>query len=202
MTKISFFIDGYNLYHSLKDFNPDFRWLNLRSLCEKFVKPDEQIQNIYYFTAYATWNQVKMAKHKLYIKALNTVNVETVFGNLKKIQRVCHECKKTYNTHEEKQTDVNIAMTLFEDAMKDKFDTAIIISGDSDLVPPIKKISSNFPDKKIGVITPFGRSAKELKENSSFKSKITQDHLRNSLFDKKINCGSVVITAPDGWLPK
>ena len=45
-------------------------------------------------------------------------------------------------------TDVNIATQMIIDAYQDKYDTAMLISGDSDLVPPIKAINENF--KKTG----------------------------------------------------
>jgi len=47
MSKISFFIDGFNLYHSLRKYASDCRWLNLRSLCEKFLKDDEELGEVY-----------------------------------------------------------------------------------------------------------------------------------------------------------
>ena len=202
MQIVSFFIDGYNLYHSLKDYKKNCRWLNLKSLCEKFLKNNEVVGQIYYFTAYATWNKNKTDKHKLYVKVLMKEGVEPVFGKLKPITRLCQKCGQRYNTHEEKQSDVNIAMYLFEDAMKDSFDKAIIISGDSDLVQPIKKIQSNFPTKKIGVITPYCRSAKELKDIADFSSKITAKNLEESLFSGIIVMeDGTKIHAPAKWLP-
>ena len=54
-----------------------------------------------------------------------------------------------YIRHEEKMADVNIANQLLLDAMEGKFDSAFLISGDSDLVPPIRTIKTRFPDKKI-----------------------------------------------------
>ena len=44
--RVSFFIDGFNLYHSLKQFTPECRWLDLYKLCESFLKEDECIENI------------------------------------------------------------------------------------------------------------------------------------------------------------
>lgn len=200
MTKrVSFFIDGFNLYHSIKQFHPDCRWLNLRTLCERFLRDDEKIECIYYFTAIAFWNPTKAEKHKLYIKALRINDVDTVYGKFKSVTRHCNTCQKSYPTHEEKRTDVNIAMGLFECAMKDMYDKAIIISGDSDLIPPIEKIQENFPTKNVGVIAPVGRKTKELKEVADFFIKMTSKDLKESLLPKSITIGSETLNAPEDW---
>ena len=51
-------------------------------------------------------------------------------------------------------TDVNIATHMLADAFTDTYDTAILISGDSDLVPPIKAVHQYFPDKAVSVFFP------------------------------------------------
>jgi len=48
-------------------------------------------------------------------------------------------------------TDVNIAVKMLIDAFDNKFDTGILISGDSDLIPPIREIHKKFKNKKIVV---------------------------------------------------
>lgn len=40
----------------------------------------------------------------------------------------------------EKHTDVNVAILMMEGACDDRYDTAIIISGDSDMVPVMKRV--------------------------------------------------------------
>ena len=54
---------------------------------------------------------------------------------------------------EEKRTDVNIACHLLNDAWKDLFDVAIIMSNDSDLVEPIKMVIQER-NKRVYVISP------------------------------------------------
>jgi uncharacterized LabA/DUF88 family protein len=48
-------------------------------------------------------------------------------------------------------TDVNIASRMLVDSFKDKFDTAFLISGDTDLIPPIREIKSLFPKKGLSL---------------------------------------------------
>jgi hypothetical protein len=51
-------------------------------------------------------------------------------------------------------TDVNIATHIIMDAYKDKYDAAMLLSGDSDLVPPIKAVHENFKNKRVFVAFP------------------------------------------------
>ena len=67
---------------------------------------------------------------------------------------------------QEKMTDVNIAVELLEDAFQDRFDTALLISADSDLVPPVLAVKRLFPKKRVVTVFPPGRSSQALKQCS------------------------------------
>jgi hypothetical protein len=54
----------------------------------------------------------------------------------------------------EKMTDVSVATAMLVDAFTDKFDAAFLISGDSDLAPPIQAIRNYFTNKRVIVIFP------------------------------------------------
>lgn len=202
MNRITFFVDGFNLFHAL-DNNPfyhKYKWLNLTKLSNCFVTKKNKIENIYYFTALATWSQSKMKKHKKYIKALELNNINVIYGEFRKKDKFCPLCKRTYKTFEEKQTDVNIAIQLFELAIKDKYDTAIIVSGDSDLIPSIQAVKTTFPNKNIGIVIPIGRRAELLKQICDFHIKMKEKHLRSSLFEKEINIGNnKKLICPPDW---
>jgi len=201
MKKVIFFIDGFNLYHAIKDLRKDeYKWLNLDKLAKSFIKRDEEIIRVYYFTALASWNQSKVKKHKIYIRALETVNVKTIYGQFKRREKICPKCRKKYWTYEEKKTDVNIAIQLFKLSIENKFDKAFIISGDSDLIPSIRAVKESFPGKKIGAIVPIGRSALDLKNNCDFHMKIKEKHLKTCVFPERIRLAdSTVITCPETW---
>jgi uncharacterized LabA/DUF88 family protein len=57
---------------------------------------------------------------------------------------------------EEKRTDVDLACCLLVDCFDDDFDEAVVISNDSDLVPPIQVVIQKF-GKRVGVINPHPR---------------------------------------------
>jgi uncharacterized LabA/DUF88 family protein len=123
----------------------------------------------------------------------------TTYGEFKKRDKYCNNCKKRYQTFEEKQTDVNIAIQLFKLSIENKYDKAIIISGDSDLIPSINAVRKTFPDKQIGVIIPIGRRADALKQACDFYMKMKEKHLSSATFEKniKINDKEFLVCPPE-----
>ena len=201
MEKVIFFIDGFNLYHALANERfYRYKWLDLSGLAKKFITKNDKIEDIYYFTALATWSPGKVRRHKTFIKAQEINGTRIIYGEFKKRDKHCRICKKTYQTYEEKQTDVNIAIQLFKLAIQDKYDKALIISGDSDLIPSIAAVKSTFPNKQIGVIIPIGRRAELLKRTCDFYMKMKEKHLKASMLPDVINLGnSKKLERPQRW---
>ncbi|MFC1482784.1 NYN domain-containing protein [Candidatus Margulisiibacteriota bacterium] len=202
MSRVTFFIDGFNIYHALdstRNFHK-YKWLDLTKLSNLFIKKTDSIEKIFYFTALATWSQKKIKRHKNYIKANELNGIKPVYGKFKSRDKYCPMCRKVFTKPEEKQTDVNIAICLLEEAMKDNYDTAIIISGDSDLIPSIKAVRKNFPNKQTGIVIPIGRSAEELKNVSDFHIKMKLKHLNSSRLPNEINLGDGdKLVCPSEW---
>ena len=218
-----FFIDGFNLYHSLKDMaegydasptahvrgNPlyyRYKWLDYGKLCHIFVNQhlDEHIVKINYFTALARWKTEALKKHMTYIRALQAEvrDINIVYGNFKGRDVKCNnfkncnartvtKCNGYFRTHIEKQTDVNIAISLFENAHTQQYEKASIISGDSDLIPSINAIKANFPGLEIEVIIPPGRQARELSLAADSHRKIQEKHLSQSQLPNQISGGAI-----------
>lgn len=201
MNRILFLVDGFNLYHSLTVTQyRKYKWLNIRKLCESFVSKQSKIIAIKYFTAYAPWRPDSYKRHQIYVNALKSVGINIVWGKFRHKDKRCPMCKQIFIAHEEKRTDVNIAITLLLNAMHDEFDTAMIISADSDLIPAIETVKTNFPNKRIGIIVPLGRKAKELKEISDFHMKIKEKHLNSCQFDDIISIGpNMQLHRPSVW---
>jgi uncharacterized LabA/DUF88 family protein len=194
MAKIVFLIDGFNLYHALDytESGPNhhryrkYKWLNLRSFASLFVGPRDSLEQVLLFTAFATWDPGKVARHKLFIRANENVGVSVVYGEFKRKDKLCRLCHKEFRTFEEKQTDVNIALELFRLAYLDKYDRAVIVSGDTDLIPAVKIVRATFPQKQIGVIIPIGKSSEDLLKHADFRFKMREHHLSSSRFPDSI----------------
>lgn len=201
MARVAAFVDGFNLYHALDD-NPAFhkyKWLNLAKLVRCFVRVEDEIKAIFYFTAYATWAPKKVEKHKNYVRALELEGVKPIFGQFRQKDRKCPKCKKAYTTFEEKETDVNIAIKLFQTAIADLYDTALIVSGDSDLIPALEAVKQTFPNKKIVVVIPIGRRAEALKHTAHAHMKMKSKHLETCQFEDEIRKDNLVLLRPASW---
>ena len=189
-------------HSTLQHNHPNYRWLNLVELSKRLINPKtEKIQTVYYFSALATWIPESAKKHLSYIHALRTISVKDILGKFTIRERKCPLCTRCYQSHEEKKTDINIAITLLTDGIADKFDTALILSGDSDLAPVITKLKELCPGKKIGIIVPQNQSAMNLKQNADFFKKIQDRDLKKSLLPEQVIYKGNIITAPAGWLP-
>ena len=130
MTPVRFYIDGFNLYHALLLFRDDkVKWLDLEVLCHRLIAPKtELIDKIYYFSAFADWLPDPMTRHVEYVKALEARKITCVMGHFKKKDRQCFSCHATWTAHEEKETDVSIGITLLNDAYKNHFERAYLVT--------------------------------------------------------------------------
>jgi uncharacterized LabA/DUF88 family protein len=202
MKRVAIFIDGYNVYHAVdkrKEWHK-FKWLDFSKLVRLFISKNDIVEAIYYFTALATWMPDKMARHRILIRALELKGIEVVYGEFKKRDKFCSNCKTWYKSHEEKQTDVNIAIHLFKLAIEDRYDRALIMSGDGDLIPAIKAFRTTFPAKQVGLLIPFARNADDLKLNCDFYQKVKRTHLEQSIFPDEIDLGSgQKLVRPASW---
>jgi uncharacterized LabA/DUF88 family protein len=101
---------------------------------------------------------------------------------------------------EEKETDVNIAISLVEDAVGDHYDTAILLSGDSDLIPAIKAAKRLAAPKRVIVAFPPSRISKELKQVADGFLHVGINKVRNSqLPEQVVNRAGVTLSRPKHW---
>ena len=184
MEKVIVYVDGFNFYHSLKSLRFPNKFVNVWSLSESILRPTHQLEAVKYFSAYALWRKRSFPKHKKYVAQLRNAGVTPIISHFKTKKTTCPKCGKLVTKHEEKETDIRIALTMFEDAVDDKFDLAIVISADSDLVPVVDRINKRFPNKFVSVFTPpkrFG-SARDLIKVATSAREITAGRVRKHLF--------------------
>lgn len=183
------FVDGFNMYHALKDLGkPYLKWLDLQLLFSRLTRSKSQIiTQILFFSAYPTWRPDSYQRHRAYIKALSSRGVMPIMGQFKNKPKKCLKCHAQWISHEEKETDVNLALALLDLAYKDRYDHAFILSRDSDLAPAARKVKENFPHKKISVFSPFNyRHSSELLQTADGHKTINLNHISTSLFPEKI----------------
>jgi uncharacterized LabA/DUF88 family protein len=194
------YIDGFNLYHAIDDLRePHLKWVDLWALSEKLLRGDQQLVAVKYFTAYATWRPASYRRHERYVAALEEHGVTPVIGRFKRKTVKCHaKCRQTYITHEEKETDVNIGVHLIADALRDRFDRALVMSADTDLNSAVALARLEAPAKRIDLVAPPNRMGR----NSAALFEVTKGRVRSSLLPAKITrADGKVITRPPEYAP-
>lgn len=198
------YIDGYNLYYGLRSaYNGKYKWLDLQALAQSLIHPNMELKTVKYFTAISKGSEATRLKQEIYLHALATYcnKLEIIYGRFLKKSKQCRNCANQYMSYEEKETDVNIACQILNDAHLNNYDYCYVVSGDSDLVPPLKIVRQNFIDKKIIVANPPKRKNTKLcnTANGSFfisKSQIKNNQLPQSITNDRGN----QLTKPADWI--
>ena len=112
--------------------------LILWSLVASFLREGQELVAVNYYSAYATWLPREFARHRQFTAALSRVGVSTHMSDFMTRTRSCFSCGATWESHEEKQTDVRMAVDMVSDALVDNFDMAVVITADSDLGPAVE----------------------------------------------------------------
>jgi uncharacterized LabA/DUF88 family protein len=157
-SRVVVYIDGFNLYYGVLKFSKE-KWLNIERLF-RLLRPHDAIQKIRYFTALSHGG--KSADQLAYLKALETLPlVNIVLGRYKKKSAKClvsacavADKDRIFTTQEEKRTDVNIAVSMLDDAYQNLGDHLVVVSGDSDLVPAVNMVKTRFPHIAVTVYVP------------------------------------------------
>lgn len=196
MRRVVVYVDGFNLYHALDELRDDsLKWLCLRRLSESILRPDEALRTVKYFSAYATWLPDAMLRHRAYVQALQCEGVKFIEGKFKKKFLRCKICKAQYQTHEEKETDVNIGIHLIRDTFENIFDRAIVISADTDMDSAIAMARSIAGTKQVDVVCPPGRFARARSLKPLFE--LQKGKIRAARLDDSYTLGGGrVVTVP------
>lgn len=204
MSRVITYIDGFNFYFGLKTKKwREYYWLDLAAMSRALLKPGQQLVDCHYFTARIKARNHGQSVHrqKIWLEVQESrTDIQIHLGHylLKKVQ--CKNCGVQWENSEEKMTDVNIATQLLVDAFENKFDTAIVISGDSDLTTPITRVLQLFPNKRVIVAFPPARKSEQLKSVASGYVHIGEDKLRHNLLPSEITkSDGYVLKRPQEW---
>ncbi len=181
------YIDGFNLYFGLREAGlRRYYWLDVVALSTNLLKPYQELIAVKYFTSRVSGahpadsptsrasREASRLRQGVYLDALASLpGLEIIEGKfLAKSKLKCIRCGGLIHTFEEKMTDVNIATHLLIDAHQNTFDTALLISADSDLVPPVKIVGNNFPGKRVVVAFPPKRWSNDLAQAATARFNI------------------------------
>ena len=99
---------------------------------------------------------------------------------------------------EEKGSDVNLATHLLHDAHMGRFDVAVIVSNDSDLLEPIKIVREEL-GKVVGILNPHPHPSRALLRHIDFIKQIRAGVLRTAQFPPTLTDAHGTFTKPPSW---
>jgi uncharacterized LabA/DUF88 family protein len=196
------YIDGFNLYFGLKASRwKRFYWLNLQAMAKNLLKQDQELVFTKYFTSRISYPQDKQQRQSTFIEALETLNdLKIFYGHYQANPQYCRKCGNRGMIPSEKMTDVNIAVEMMSDAYQGHFDTALLVSADSDLTAPIVTIKNLFPDKRVIVAFPPMRHSVQLQRLAHGYLQIGRANLAKSIFPDRIQkADGFTLQKPSGW---
>jgi uncharacterized LabA/DUF88 family protein len=197
------YVDGFNLYHGMRQITGRrYLWLDLEALCGQLLHSDHQLRKVTYFTARVRNNLASEQRQDTHLQALSAhcATVEITEGRFQRQTRRCRSCSVQWYTYEEKESDVNIAISLVEDAALGRFDRALVISGDSDLVPAIRAAKRLAPDTRVVAVFPPRRVSDPLRAVADAEYYLGKDKLRKAqLPDEVVTPNGIKLTRPAYW---
>ena len=203
------YVDGFNLYFGALKGTPH-KWLNIWEMTRRHLAAHNQIVGLKYFTARlsARPNDPDVPhRQELYLRALRTVpgteiilghfltkNVNMLRANPAPGESATVRVVKT----EEKGSDVNLAVNLLHDAHLNRFDCAVVISGDSDLLASVKLVMTELK-KPVGVLNPQIHPCRVLKDQATFYKHLRPNFIAASVFPNTMTDAGGTFTKPLHW---
>lgn len=201
--RIIAYIDGFNLYFGMKESGNDTLWLNIQKLTNSLLMPNQQLMYTKYFTSRIRNNPDKEKRQRTYLEAIDTLkDCKIYYGHYQSNIETCRKCGNTYPYSNEKMTDVNIAVEMLTDAYADKYDTAFLITGDSDLIPPMRAVHSFFKNKRVFVAFPPHRHNISVAYEAKGSLTIGRKKLKDAQFaEQVIKSDGFKLIRPLTWAP-
>ena len=182
------------------------KWLNIRSLCESYLYlfgRDSRYEESYYYSALA--HHIKdpntVSRHQMLIDCLKSTGVKVEIARFKPKEIRCKNCHLLFTRHEEKETDVALSVKFIELLWQNSCDTAVLVTGDTDISPAIRFAQKYFPKKRIGILFPYFRHNKELQKLvGGLGFKISKEQYVSHQFPNPVilSDGSIR-TKPNSW---
>jgi len=202
------YVDGFNLYFGAVK-GTLYKWLDIHTLCSLLL-PGRTIERIKYFTA-----KVQARPHdpnppirqQIYLRALATLgNVEVFFGHflthrvsMPLANPVVGQSPYAWVLRtDEKGSDVNLASHLLHDGHLGRYEMAVVLSGDSDLLCPVRLVMQDLR-KPVGVLNPQQRTCRVLAQEATFYKQIRTGVVASSQFPPDLVDAQGAFHKPAGW---
>ena len=176
--KVSIFIDGNNFYHGLKYLYKNSRKFidfNFEKFCE-YLSNKRTIVNVFYYNASLdkTKDFEKYKSQQRFFEKLKKVpNLRLILCKL--LKRKIKDTNEYYYIL--KEDDIHMAVDMIEGVCDNKFDTAILVSGDGDFVPAVNSVKKR--GKQVENVYFKNSSSRNLKELCDKSVELTKERLDN-----------------------
>ena len=202
------YVDGFNFYYGEVRGKP-WKWLDPVALFRKVLPSQNLLVKIKYFTARVQPSPSDPnvnVRQDTYPRALQAhcPLVELYYGHFLR-HRISMEhanpppASVEVWKNEEKGSDVNLALHVLNDAWRDAYDCAVIVSNDSDLAESLRMVKAQNR-KLIGLVTPGApkrKTSRQLSSHADFVKPIRTWMLESSQFPDPIP--GTKIHKPAGW---
>lgn len=198
--RVAAFVDGFNVYYGLRDKGfSRYYWLDYWLLAEGFIRPGQRLVSVSYFTSRLRESDGSHERQDLYLKALAaTSDINIVEGTFRMRPMICPHCQKKWSKPHEKLTDTNLATAIVAGALRDEFDTCLVLCADSDVIPALR--IAREAGKRILHLSPRGRHQDAIKQHADASLHIRNGLLAASQLPDSITCASgEVLRRPDHW---
>lgn len=223
------YIDGYNLYYGCLKGTP-YKWLDLVALFEQHIIPSSSPiasqllpLSIKYFTAKIKEQAARaedsvssQARYHTALRKLYRDRIELIEGYYSlthaKAKRVNEDAPNTWPRDceetlvwklEEKQSDVNLALQAYHDAVTGDVDQVVIVTNDTDIAPAMKMIRA-YTAVHIGLVVPARPGLRE--PNTDLvdlahwtRSHITEEEMASAQLPRVIAVGKQPTIKPESW---
>jgi uncharacterized LabA/DUF88 family protein len=170
--RVILFVDGSNLYHSIKQLGVNPGKIDYHCLFKIISKNQFPIVRFYTAPKRAEQGKKQRALQQSFFESLKqNPNLSIHFGKLQLVH------KKPFLSFREKGVDVKLAVDLITTAKE--YDIGILISGDTDLVPAVEVATKK--DKRIINAYFSMSSGKELRDKSGASFRITKEILKKCM---------------------
>ena len=232
MLRTRIYVDGYNLYYGCLK-GGSSKWLDLLSLFETYVLPSSIPENhhpyslcqlsLKYFTALildkAASTNDSLKCQDTYHAALENFHrdrIEIIKGYYSLIQARAklidqadpkkwpRDCQSADIWKlEEKQSDVNLALHAFKDAILGEVDQVVIVTNDTDIAPALEMIRQ-LTNTVIGIVIPTTNQRRlpnqALVDHAHWvRTHITSHELKSAQLPRIIVAGKKSYSKPDSW---
>lgn len=173
--RVLILIDGSNFYHRLRELQfGDLLRFDYRAFADFLAHNRTQAANRYYIGAVREeannpTSRRLMRSQRLLTSSLQKHGWQVVYGHILKTGGVYHE----------KGVDVLMAVDLLAGAYEDTYDTAVLISSDTDLIPALDR--ARLKGKKVEYIGFSHKPSYGLIAHSDIRRLLTKQELEQFL---------------------